>query len=69
MTLPDRCDVCAWPVQPWDDSEEAICAWCGARVQPWEVLSPEDSRRRMQLIARREAIDAASPVQVSEDLL
>jgi len=62
MTLPDRCDVCAWPLMPWDPDDVCICTNCGSRVQPWEALSPEDSRRRMALIARREAIDEARQV-------
>lgn len=69
MTLPDRCDVCAWPITPWDEDEPCRCGYCGARVQPWEVLAPADRVRRIRLIAKREALEAASTVAVAEDVL
>ena len=69
MTLPERCDVCGYVLMPWDIDEACKCHNCGSWVQPWELLSPEDARRRMALIARREAIDSAQQVKVKGGVL
>ena len=69
MSLPDRCDVCAYPLFPWDDTEDTPCGNCGSVVRPWEDLTLEQRRRRERLIRRRFEIDTASVVTVSKDVL
>lgn len=69
MTLPDNCDTCGDPLTPWDADEDSRCSNCGSTVRTWEHLNPEESRRRMRLIARRAAIEEARTVPVQGSFL
>ncbi len=69
MTLPDNCDLCGYPLFPWDPTEDTKCSSCGAINKTWEHLSPEEARRRMRLQARRQRIVDAPEIPVKDDLL
>ncbi len=69
MTLPERCDNCGGVLAVWDPTKDTPCKICGATVITWEHLSPEEARRRMRLIARRERIEEARKLEVRGDVL
>ncbi len=71
MTLPDNCDLCGYPMTPWDPNKDTPCAnpACGVTVKTWEHLTPEEARRRMRLQARRQRITDAPEIPVKDDLL
>ncbi len=65
MTYPPFCLVCHGDLTWWNPAQDARCRNCGADIPPVETLTISERR----LLDRLLAIEEASRVDVSEDVL
>lgn len=69
MTFLTTCIFCGGAVVEWDEEIAKCTGYCKRPQRPLEDLTPDERHRYFKRIQKLIAIDTASNVEVSEDVL
>lgn len=69
LTFADVCVLCGGRIAVWDEMTARCTGYCGSKAERLEDMSAVQRRRMFRVVQRAIAIDTASTVQVSDDVL